>query len=170
MPFSLEDFYPDTPAFLEVVSLYQVVWGGNSQPMNSSIQFFLRQAAYPEWRGILARDTTGTVLGFALGSRVEAGQWWFDHLVGRVNLEQTWCLVELAVLGSARRKGVAQALHDALLKTVRQHKVALSTQVNNTAALAFYAKNGYTTLLKPVVFTAGLTPYTILGKELTFKA
>ena len=124
MTFLLEDFYPDTAAFLEVVSLYQVVWGGNSQPMNSSIQFFSRQAAYPEWRGVLARDTSGTILGFALGSRAEAGQWWFEHLRGRVDLAQTWCLVELAVLESARRKGVAQALHDALLKTVRQPKVA----------------------------------------------
>jgi ribosomal protein S18 acetylase RimI-like enzyme len=75
--------------------------------------------------------------------------------------------VELAVLEAARRQGIAQALHDTLLAQVQQPKLALSTQVNNTAALAFYAKNGYRTLVNSVVFTPGLVSYTILGKELS---
>jgi ADP-ribose pyrophosphatase YjhB (NUDIX family)/GNAT superfamily N-acetyltransferase len=166
MSFVLEPFYPHTPAFLEVVSVYQCVWGGDFKPMSSSIEFFLRQTTFPGWRGVLARDETGVVQGFAFGSVVEAGQWWHDRLLGLVNLSETWCLVELAVLEAARRQGMAQALHDALVAGVQQPRLALSTQVNNTAALAFYAKNGYRTLVGSVIFTPGLVSYTILGKEL----
>ncbi len=166
MSFVLEPFYPHTPAFFEVVSVYQCVWGGNVEPMAASIEFFLRQTSFPQWRGFLARDEFGKVQGFAFGSVVEAGQWWHDRLLGLVNLSQTWCLVELGVLKAARQQGIAQALHGALLKTVTAPKIALSTQVNNTAALEFYRKNGYRTLLDSVVFTPGLVPYTILGKEL----
>jgi GNAT superfamily N-acetyltransferase len=166
MSFVLERFYAHTPAFLEVVSVYQRVWGGDVEPMSSSIDFFLRQTTFPQWQGLLARDECGGVQGFAFGSQVETGQWWHNRLSGLVNLEQTWCLVELAVLEVARRNGIAQALHDALLQTVTLPKVALSTQLNNTPALEFYRKNGYKTLLDSVVFTPGLMPYTILGKEL----
>ena len=166
MSFVLEPFYPHTPAFFEVVSVYQCVWGGNAEPMAASIEFFLRQTSFPQWRGFLARDEFGVVQGFAFGSVVDAGQWWHDRLLGLVNLSQTWCLVELGVIKAVRRQGIAQALHDALLKTVTLPKIALSTQVNNTAALEFYRKNGYQTLLDSVVFTPGLVPYTILGKEL----
>jgi 8-oxo-dGTP diphosphatase len=84
-----------------------------------------------------------------------------------LHLEPSWCLVELGVLAGARRQGMAQALHDALLQTATLPTVVLSTQVNNTAALEFYKKNGYSTLLESLVFTPGLIPYTILGKSLT---
>ncbi|MEY4529968.1 MAG: hypothetical protein RLZZ156_689 [Deinococcota bacterium] len=166
MSFTLEPFYPHTPAFLEVVSVYQRVWGGNVEPTAASIEFFLRQTTFPEWQGLLARDELGVVQGFAFGSRVEAGQWWHDRLLGLVELSQTWCLVELAVLQAAQRQGIAQSLHDALLQNVTHPKVVLSTQVNNRPALEFYRKNGYKTLLDSVVFTPGLVSYTILGKQL----
>lgn len=164
MPSYLEPFFPHTPAFLEVVSVYQQVWGGNPTPMASSIEVFLRHSLYPDWQGMLARDETGTVIGFAYGATVEAGQWWHDHLKPDVQLEQTWCLIEFAVLEPFRRHGLGQALHDAVLKNVQQPNIALSTQVTNKAALGFYAKNGYTKLLDSIEFTPGLTPYSILSK------
>ncbi len=166
MLFTLEPFYPNTPAFLEAVSAYQIVWGGYAEPMYSTIEFFVRQASYPDWSGFVARAENGALLGFAFGSSVATGQWWYDHLQSHLVLKQTWCLVELGVLEAARRQGVAQALHDALLQQVKQPRVALSTQINNIAALEFYRKNGYQTLLEQIEFTPGQVFYTILGKEL----
>lgn len=165
MPYSLEPFLPHTPAFLEVVSVYQQVWGGNPEPSAATIEFFLRQTVYPEWRGLLARGSDGTVLGFACGSVVRRGQWWHDHLQTYLQLEGAWCLVELAVLESARRHGIAQALHDLLLQPVQQPQVVLSTQINNMAAIAFYRQNHYRTLLERIVFTPSYAPYIILGKQ-----
>ncbi len=170
--FSLESFVPHSADFFEAARLYQRVWGrgSNTEVHSSTLEFFQKQALHPDWRAVLARDHQSIPMGFAFGSSAIPGQWWRDQVALHVShtdvLEDCWCLVEIAVLRSHRQRGAASAMLEFLTKDLPHARAALSTQVSNAAAKAFYAKRGWHTLVPSMVFAPGQEPYTILGRSL----
>jgi 8-oxo-dGTP pyrophosphatase MutT (NUDIX family)/GNAT superfamily N-acetyltransferase len=170
--FSLESFVPHSADFFEAARLYQRVWGKGSgaEVHSNTLEFFHKQALQPDWRAVLAKDHQGIPIGFALGSSAAPGQWWRDQVALHISntdvLKDCWCLAEIGVLRAHRQRGVASAMLEYLTRDLPHARAALSTQVSNAAARAFYAKHGWHTLVSSMIFAASHEPYTILGREL----
>jgi ADP-ribose pyrophosphatase YjhB (NUDIX family)/GNAT superfamily N-acetyltransferase len=169
--FTLESFVPNSADFFEAARLYQRVWGkGGAELHANTLEFFETQARHPDWRAVLARDHQGSPAGFAFGSRAAPGQWWRDQVALNISdpsvLDNCWCLVEIGVLKAHRQRGIASSMLEFLIRDLPHARAALSTQLSNTAARAFYAKHGWHALVQSMIFASGQEPYTILGRTL----
>lgn len=85
---------------------------------------------------LLARDATGTALGFAQ----------LYPMFSSVRTTRLWILNDLYVDAAARRRGVARALLDAAVAFARDSgaaRIALETGRDNAAARALYRSAGW---------------------------
>jgi ribosomal protein S18 acetylase RimI-like enzyme len=125
---------------------------------------------FPGFIGLVARDDArDAVLGIVYGFSNRQGQWWRDQVAAslgpegaRTVLDDSFCLMELGVVRSARRQGIAALLVDALLARQPHPRAVLSMQSDNVSALAFYRATGWTVLLARMSFGLGFLPYDIL--------
>jgi ribosomal protein S18 acetylase RimI-like enzyme len=90
-------------------------------------------------------------VGFAFGHQLTPDTKWWEGaeqpLPGRLTSERqgrTFAVIELAVLGAFRRKGIARTLHDFLLSDRTEERSTLLVRPEAKAANAAYASWGYT--------------------------
>lgn len=125
---------------------------------------------FPGFTGVMAREeTSGVVLGMTYGFSNRLGQWWRDRVAEAIGPEQTrvvlddsFCLMELGVVRSARRRGVGQALVEALLALQPHPRALLSMQSDNRGGRAFYLATGWSIVIERMSFGVGFLPYDIL--------
>jgi GNAT superfamily N-acetyltransferase len=126
----------------------------------------------PGFRACTARGMDGRLVGFAYGWEGGPGDWWWDIAAGAVteDVRRRWfadCfeLAELAVLPEARRAGVGSAVHDAVLALTERPHAVLSTRSDAGDALAFYATQGWRTVLTALRFPGSDAPFAILVRD-----
>jgi GNAT superfamily N-acetyltransferase len=113
-------------------------------------------AAFPErtrrpgFRAALATTDAGEPVGMAYGHPVPPDTPWWDELTVPAPADlrhedghRTFGLMELAVRGPWRGRGVARALHDTLLTGITASRVLLNTHPKAHAAAAAYRAWGY---------------------------
>jgi ribosomal protein S18 acetylase RimI-like enzyme len=111
---------------------------------------FRSQARKSIFLAALARTEEGEPVGMAYGYALGARTGWWDQLtepvvddLRREDGRRTFGLMELAVRAPWRRQGVAQRLHETLLRGVTAERVLLNVHPESTAALAAYRSWGY---------------------------
>ena len=115
------------------------------------IEHYLAHTKRPGMRLVLAHDGQ-EVVGFTYGFLLPAETGWWtsvdrelpDDFV-REDGTRTWAIIELAVRKPWRRRGIAAALHAALLEGLRVERVTLTVRPEPEAAPAqsAYATWGY---------------------------
>lgn len=117
--------------------------------VDSNFRRFRSQAKKSAFRAVLAR-VGGEPAGMAYGYPLPASTGWWDTLTEPVPVElrqedgrRTFGLFELAVRPGFRRRGVATAVHRALLEGVGQQRVLLNTRPEADGAQAAYRSWGY---------------------------
>ncbi|HET9014580.1 MAG TPA: GNAT family N-acetyltransferase [Thermomicrobiaceae bacterium] len=171
---AIEPFAADTPELLAAARVYYMVWGEvDGLSYVDAVTNISRHSRYPAFRGLLARSgADGPVLGMVYGHTSRPGQWWHDRVAPTLPPEYAdWlddCLVvvELAVRGSYRRRGVGRALLREILRDRPEARAALSTERDNAAGRALYAAEGWQTLVASMRFAPGTPEYLILGCSL----
>ncbi|MFD3803544.1 GNAT family N-acetyltransferase [Streptomyces sp. NPDC058611] len=107
------------------------------------IDHYRLHAERPGMRLVLARDGD-EVVGFAYGYYLPTGTGWWDSITDRTLTEdftredgaRTWVILELAVRKPWRRRGVAAALHAALLAGLAAERATLTVRPEPEAAPA----------------------------------
>ncbi|MEV8230110.1 GNAT family N-acetyltransferase [Streptomyces sp. NPDC079167] len=108
------------------------------------------QARDRTFRAALARSEDGEPVGMAYGFMLGPGAGWWDELtepvpedMRREDGHRTFGLMELAVRGPWRGRGVARRLHGALLDGLGAERVLLNVHPRSEAASAAYRAWGY---------------------------
>jgi ribosomal protein S18 acetylase RimI-like enzyme len=98
----------------------------------------------------VARDETGTPLGYMFGYRLGAGGRWWDGLLTEVpegfakeDGARTWAVNEIMVVEEARRRGVATSLHNELIGNRTESRATLLVEPENEPAKAAYQSWGW---------------------------
>jgi ribosomal protein S18 acetylase RimI-like enzyme len=165
--YQIQPFGLASPHVPGIQRVYQAVW------QHDAPLWLHAHAAYPGFRGLVALDDGGAVVGFAYGATDRPGQWWHEQIAPILgpertarNLADSFVVIELAVLAAHRRHGLGRRLMRALLTDLPNAQATLSTQVNNVAARALYTDLGFIPLLEPLIFAGNAEPYVILHATL----
>ncbi len=164
---AIEPVSPGTAAFDEYIKVFEEVFPEDAA---AAREFLSRYAAYPSYRGLIAR-VEGSCVGMVFGVEAFRGNWWVERVVEQVGedhraLQDAFCLVDLGVLAPWRGQGIGQLLHDAALAAQPHPRAVLSTQVANTGAQGFYLRNGWRIIHPGFVFLEGRVPYCVLARDL----
>lgn len=126
----------------------------------------------PGFRLALAQDE-GRVVGFAFGHELRTDTRWWSGALGPLEVDtfewpgRTFAVIELAVLRSHRRRGIAARLHRDLLDGVGAERVTLAVRPEPEVApaRAAYGKWGYRKVgqVRP---REGLPVYDVMVKDL----
>ena len=116
------------------------------------------------------------LVGLAYGYIGGPGEWWHDTVAASMTNEQRarWLapghfeFVELMVDPSYRRRGIARALHDELLRD-RRGRVVLSTQTDNEEALGLYRRLDWEVVVPEIDLGGGDRMYCVLGRDFSPK-
>lgn len=115
----------------------------------------------------------GRVLGFAYGYTTRPGQWWHDRVTPELepSLVERWfadafVLVEFAVLGGARGRGIGGALLDHTLRGQPQRTALAMAHQEANPAVSFYLARGWRVLAEGFRFHERDASRLILGREL----
>ncbi|MGI8483907.1 MAG: hypothetical protein ACR2OU_06555 [Thermomicrobiales bacterium] len=137
-----------------------------------------RHRRYACFRGLLAEDANGMVVGFTYGYQSQAGQWWHDLVRSSLEaahhadwLDDAFEFVELAVAPDVQGQHIGGRLHDALLLDVPGRTALLSTLPGDTPATRLYLARGWIVLVHDFrYFPAGEEVF-LMGLELeTFRS
>ncbi|MEU7281270.1 GNAT family N-acetyltransferase [Streptomyces sp. NPDC045431] len=111
---------------------------------------FPAQARNRAFRAALARAEDGEPIGMAYGHPLRPDAVWWDELIEpvtddmrREDGQRTFGLMELAVRGPWRGRGVARRLHHTLLDGLGAERVLLNVHPANQVASAVYRAWGY---------------------------
>jgi ribosomal protein S18 acetylase RimI-like enzyme len=108
------------------------------------------QARNRGFRAALARCEDGEAVGMAYGYPLGPDTVWWDELtepvpedMRREDGHRTFGLIELAVRGPWRGRGIARRLHETLLDDLEAQRVLLNVHPGSEAASAAYRSWGY---------------------------
>jgi ribosomal protein S18 acetylase RimI-like enzyme len=108
-----------------------------------------RRVAQPAFRLVVA-TTDGKPVGFAFGHQLTADtRWWqgaatpLPDSIVREHAGRTFAIIELAVAAEYRRRGIAKAMHDALLVDADEERVTLLVRPEAMPARRAYERWGY---------------------------
>ncbi|MGW6616953.1 GNAT family N-acetyltransferase [Streptomyces erythrochromogenes] len=125
-------------------------YGETAEDVTAAFRGFRSRVGRPGFRAALARTGDGEPVGMAYGHPVPADTRWWDELTEPVSADmrredghRTFGLLELAVRGPWRGRGVARSLHAALLCGVEAERVLLNVHPDGAAAAAAYRAWGY---------------------------
>ncbi|MFD7020047.1 GNAT family N-acetyltransferase [Streptomyces sp. NPDC059928] len=111
---------------------------------------FRSQTRKGTFRAALARTEGGEPVGMAYGYPLGPNTGWWDQLtepvpddMRREDGRRTFGLMELAVRGPWRGRGIARRLHETLLDGVEAERVLLNVHPESRAASAAYRAWGY---------------------------
>ncbi|WP_309104444.1 GNAT family N-acetyltransferase [Microbacterium sp.] len=130
-------------------------------------------AEKPEFRLLLASEGD-RVVGLALGTGIGPGDWWWDRASEELApaARQAWldaecfCVAELAVAASHRRRGMAEDLMDAVLRDLPYATALLGCYQDASAAQRLYTGLGWTVVDPAVQFTEERAVQ-VMGRRLT---
>ena len=163
----------------EIVAVYQAAF--SEPPYNRSLaEAHLFRTSFSEHRyragfrlvGALQADS-GTLVGFAYGYNCRPGQWWYERVrsaagpdFGRVWLEGSFQVAEVAVQPRWQGHGAGTRLMEILMQDLPQPRAVLSTINLDTPASRLYRRLGWQVLLQPMIFPSVARPYKIMGIRL----
>ncbi|MFF9349507.1 GNAT family N-acetyltransferase [Streptomyces sp. NPDC014734] len=114
---------------------------------------FRSQTRRPSFVGALARTGEGEPVGMAYGCPLGPDTEWWNQLtrpvpddMSREDGHRTFGLMEIAVRGRWRGRGIAGRLHRTLLSGTEAERVLLNVHQDNTSARAAYRAWGYRTV------------------------
>lgn len=125
----------DVDAVVPLFDAYRQFYGQRSD-LAQAREFLIQRLQRQESTVFLANDEPNSALGFAQ----------LFPSFSSVALARTFVLNDLFVTASARRRGVAQALLEAVVafsKAAGAIRLTLSTQTTNTAAQRLYTLSGW---------------------------
>lgn len=132
-----------------VLGVWTTAFGPVSDQANWTETVWERSRGRADYRLALAYEGD-VLLGFAWGYTGERGQFFSDLLIDRLGpVADGWVgghfeIVELAVVPSARSRGLGAALHDALLADLPHARALLCTAVDVTdPAVRLYDSRGW---------------------------
>ncbi len=147
----------------ELVEVYRAAFGapGYDEPASAAERFrdeqLARHTGRDGFRCVTVR-LAGRLAGFAYGYTGERGQWWSDQVAQRAPADVVagWLgghfeVVEIAVDPADQGRGLATALHDALLLDLPHERALLTTYRDDRPAPRLYRRLGWQ-LLHPGVF------------------
>jgi GNAT superfamily N-acetyltransferase len=159
---------PGTPHFRAATDRYATIHG---EPVESVRERFTAHTRFDSYRGFVAVDDAGRVVGYGYGHGSQVGQPYHDRL--RETLDATtydrWLtdcfeLVELGVSELRRREGVATRLHERVFGGVERATTVLTTEADNEPARAFYESHGWSVVREP--FRVVDTEMVVYGRRL----
>lgn len=132
------------------------------------------QLSYPGITAFGAFERS-TLVGFAYGYRIQAGQWWADEVeramyeTGRKDaddwLSDAFELCEIHVTPGQQGRGTGRRLLHALTAAQPCPVILLSTPSGPTKAAGLYASEGYLALASRFRFAGDPRDFEILGKR-----
>jgi ribosomal protein S18 acetylase RimI-like enzyme len=109
-----------------------------------------RRAGQPAFRSVVAM-ADGRAVGFAFGHQLAANtRWWqgatspLPEPMVKEDEGRTFAIIEIAVVAAYRRRGIAKAMHDALLAGATEERATLLVRPEATPAQTAYERWGYT--------------------------
>ena len=166
--FEIVSFDLGSPRIDDVVSFYSSVFLSETDRSRRLVHDAMQRKDY---FGRVAYVDDAAV-AMAYGAACIVGHWWYDTIAQAVgsdhpSLQNSWNLMELAVLSSFRRRGLATALVDDLLVAQPCPRALLSVIVHNAPARTFYENGGWRYLHSDLTFAAVPNRrYAIMGREL----
>ncbi|MFS0862726.1 GNAT family N-acetyltransferase [Fredinandcohnia sp. 179-A 10B2 NHS] len=156
-------------SFEIISSLYNKIWDQNDSEV---IYRFKKHASYDGFKGLVAVNKNGDVIGFTYGYTSMEGQYYRGLLEKHLSEEETekWLtdcfeLVELAVHPDYRKKGIGKSLIADLLENATNSTSVLTTQKSNINAQSLYKSLGWKEISNSFL-PDGKTLYIIMGKKL----
>jgi ribosomal protein S18 acetylase RimI-like enzyme len=108
-----------------------------------------RRVEQPAFRMITA-SLNGRLVGFAFGHQLTSDTKWWTGATTEIDAEltreipgRTFALIELAVQSKYRHRGIAKAMHDALLKDASEERTTLLVRPEAVVARTAYDRWGY---------------------------
>lgn len=147
----------------ELAAVYRAAFGapGYDEPPEAAERFRAEQLArHVERSGFrcVTLRVGGRLVGFGYGYTGERGQWWSDQVAEHAPAEVVadWLgghfeLVELAVDPAEQGRGLATALHDALLLDLPHERALLTTYPGDRPAPRLYRRLGWRLLHRGVL-------------------
>jgi ribosomal protein S18 acetylase RimI-like enzyme len=164
---------PASPMLKSVIALYNAVWGKSGAGATSADAQIRRHAGYPGFKAVVALTPEGQAVGFAYGYTNTPGQWWHERVAENLGAERTareltgsFCVTELAVMSSHRRRGLGRRLLAQLLADLPHRAATLSTQRDNLAARALYEAAGWDYLIERMRFVPGDQEWVVMRRRL----
>lgn len=161
------------PALDDVIALYNAVWGKSGAGAAAADAQIRRHPRYPGFKAVVARAPDGRAVGFAYGYTDTPGQWWHERVAEHLGVERTardltgsFCVTELAVAPSQRRRGLGRRLFATLLAGLPHTAATLSTQRDNLPARALYEAAGWEYLIERMRFTPGDREWVVMRRRL----
>lgn len=131
---------------------YDAVFGDVDNFETWRTELFERHGGREGFRLAVATEDE-VVLGFSWGYVGQRGQYWSDRVYDALpqDVADEWIgghfeFVELAVLPSARRSGLGQALHDRLLDGIDRRCLLSTSDDVNDPAVRLYSRSGWQSL------------------------
>lgn len=159
---------PDTPHFRAATDHYASIYG---EAVEGVRERFAAHSERDGYRGFVAVDDAGLVVGFVYGHASRVGQSYHDRLRAALSTDdyRDWLtdgyeLVELGVSADRRREGLGTALHDRAFDGVEQATAVLTTESTNEPARAFYERHGWSLVHEP--FHVADTAMAVYGRHL----
>ncbi|HEV8556095.1 MAG TPA: GNAT family N-acetyltransferase [Actinophytocola sp.] len=137
-----------------IARLYEVVYREppyceGAEDVAELVEGMPRRAAQPAFRLVVA-TTDGKPVGFAFGHQLTADtKWWqgattpLPDSIVREHAGRTFAIIELAVAAEYRRRGIAKAMHDALLVDAKEERATLLVRPEAMPARTAYERWGY---------------------------
>ncbi len=153
----------------KVAQLYNSIWKEDS----SFVDRIQKHMSYEGFKGMIAVDEGGNMIGFSYGYLSRPGQYYYSLLEKALTEKQRdiWLshcfeLVELAVHPEFRKQGIGKQLLNELLEEVSTNTALLTTQVTNLPARTLYDQLKWTVIKEPFFPNESSEPYVIMGKKL----
>ncbi|MFC7244280.1 GNAT family N-acetyltransferase [Catellatospora aurea] len=137
----------------ELLSVYREAYADKiQQAFFTEDRFWERVEAYARRDGfeLVTARVGGSLAGYALGYTLPAGSAWWHGLLNEVDPglvvedgSRTFALNYIMVRPSMRRRGIAEALHAALMRGRPESRATLLVLPDNISAISGYRKWGW---------------------------
>lgn len=157
-----------------IAAVYGAAFGVDQEDSDQFMTKALdRHLAFPGFRGLVAENQAGVMLGFVYGYLSEAGQWWHELVRPALTaascagwLDDAFEFVELAVHPDFQGRGIGSRLHDALLLDAPGSRALLSTLTGETPATRLYRSRGWVPLVSDFRYVPGGEDVLLMGLDL----
>ncbi len=157
-----------------VAALYCKTFIGDtytSQDFESAVENINKHTCYNGFKGFMAKDKSGTLLGFTYGYTSLPGQFYREKLAVQLTYQQEieWLndcfeFVELVVETKVKRMGIGGKLHDRLLNEIDHDTSVLTTSAENKPAINLYISKGWAVIKENAVVISMDDVQVIMGK------